>query len=118
MVDVDGAIESFQIHASKLFAQAEDAVTGAAGAILMPFIKPADSFIPEGDGLDSEDEEDARQSKTLCMFGKQISTCSRDILRSGWKLSFLAFWLSRCWFSSDHVVLPLRSEQPRRSRQN
>ncbi len=82
MAGVDGAIEQFQIHASKLFAQAEDAVTGAAGAILMPFIKPADSFVPEGDGLDSEDEEEARQCKTCKCIEESRSRCRWDKCRN------------------------------------
>jgi hypothetical protein len=61
---VDHAIEQLQISTTNFFTSAEDAMTGAAAAIFMPFIKPVDAFIPEGDGLDSdEEEEDERKGK-------------------------------------------------------
>lgn len=54
---VDAAIQEMHTNLSRFWTKAEDTVAGAGAAILMPFIQPLENFKPDGEGLESDDDD-------------------------------------------------------------
>jgi len=54
---VDAAIEEMHTNLSRFWTKTEDTLAGAGAAILMPFIQPLESFKPDGEGLESDDDD-------------------------------------------------------------
>mmetsp|Transcript_50 Transcript_50/g.159 ORF Transcript_50/g.159 Transcript_50/m.159 type:complete len:403 (+) Transcript_50:126-1334(+) len=71
---VDAAIEEAQTGLSTFWTKTEDTIAGLGASIFMPFIKPLETFKPDGEGLDSDSEDE-----TVVKTGKQ----KPDELRKG-----------------------------------